>query len=361
MSRAAAWAVLCTLAVPVVLFAQTAPRVPAFQGELPPEKSDWIQIYSLEWLKGDVLGMYDGQLEFDSAEFDIKTFKWYDVRELRTSKQMTVGLLDGRVAVGKVVMILERVIVIGETTVEYPRSQLLSISPALESRRLKWAGKMSAGLTVLAGNVDEVDANVNGYLKRRTVADRVTIDFIANLNSSEGNRTSDNSRINGTWDHFITDRFFLKALAAEWYRDPFQNISSRNSIGSGAGYQIIDRPKTTWEVSAGLGFQRTHFVNVEGDEEETPQTGAFSGSTKFEHDFTRIVEMNYEYTFHITNEESGRYNHHMLLGIETDWTDILDFDITLVWDRTQLPQAGADGVVPEQDDFRMVIGIGLEF
>jgi len=39
----------------------------------------------------------------------------------------------------------------------------------------------------------------------------------------------------------------------------------------------------------------------------------------------------------------------------------LDFDITWVWDRIQDPRQNADGSFPEQDDFRMMFGLGFSF
>ena len=242
---------------------------------------------------------------------------------------------------------------------ELEKAQVLTITPWARTKPRRWSGKLSLGATVLAGNVDQVDANINADLKRRSVRNRFVIDYIANLSNSESEVIADNQRVNTHWDHFITDRFFVKPAVGEWFRDPFQNLNSRITVGSGAGYQLIDKPRMEWEVSAGLAYQQTRFSNVETDDGES--TGALSASTTFEHDFTRWVEIDYEYTFHITDEKSGRYNHHMVTTVETEWTKSIDFDVTLVWDRTQLPREGADGVVPKQDDFRIVVALGIEF
>ena len=42
-------------------------------------------------------------------------------------------------------------------------------------------------------------------------------------------------------------------------------------------------------------------------------------------------------------------------------TSMLDFDITLVWDPTHDPRANSDGTFPEQDDFRLTFGLGIDF
>jgi len=44
---------------------QSAPQV--FQPAPPaPDTFDWIQLTSDEWLKGELIALYDGRLEFDS-------------------------------------------------------------------------------------------------------------------------------------------------------------------------------------------------------------------------------------------------------------------------------------------------------
>ena len=41
-----------------------------------PDAFDWIQLTSGEWLKGELIALYDGSLEFDSDELDNLTLDW---------------------------------------------------------------------------------------------------------------------------------------------------------------------------------------------------------------------------------------------------------------------------------------------
>ena len=43
-----------------------------------------LKLQSGEWLKGDIISMYDDELEFESEEFDTIFFDWQDVKELRS-------------------------------------------------------------------------------------------------------------------------------------------------------------------------------------------------------------------------------------------------------------------------------------
>jgi hypothetical protein len=51
----------------------------------------------------------------------------------------------------------------------------------------------------------------------------------------------------------------------------------------------------------------------------------------------------------------------MVATFETELTRWLDFDVSFVWDRTQDPQPDADGTEPKQDDFCLIVGLGIEF
>jgi hypothetical protein len=222
-------------------------------------------------------------------------------------------------------------------------------------------GKVSAGLTVRQGNADEVDANISAEIEHRRVRDRIELDYLASYGRSEGNETANDHRIDSQWTHFLTGRSFVKPAFLEWYRDPIQNLDSRTTAGAALGYQVFDTRRTEWQVSAGLAYQQTRWVGVEAGEEEDPTAAAFVGSTSFEQEWTKGIDFKFDYTFYLTKEDAGRYIHHALVSLETEWTDTLDFDVSLYWDRTQSPLAAPDGTLPDQDDFRMVVALGIEF
>jgi hypothetical protein len=66
------------------------------------------------------------------------------------------------------------------------------------------------------------------------------------------------------------------------------------------------------------------------------------------------------YNFSIVNEESGTYTHHAIATFETEVTSVLDFDVSFIWDRTRDPQVRADGSVPKQDDYKMLLTLGVD-
>lgn len=332
--------------------------------EAVPDAFDWVQLDTDEWLKGELIALYENELVFDSVKFGPRTLDWKDVKDIRTARPMTVGLNSGEVLVGKLVIAGEAARVIGNEggeRREIRRAQILSITLAGSKPFSRLGGKVSAGLTLREGNVDQIDANVSAEIEHRRVRDRIELDYLASYSSTEDVDTTNDQRINGQWKHFITRRFFVKPVIVEWYRDPIQNLDSRTTAGAGLGYQIFDTRRTEWQVSGGLSGQQTQWVGVEAGEEAEQTAAAFVGSTSFEQEWTRDIDFKFDYTFYLTQEDAGRYIHHALMSIETEWTDTLDFDVSLYWDRTQIPQAERDGTVPDQDDLRMVVSLGIEF
>jgi hypothetical protein len=367
--RYATFLLLLVLAAAVVLAAepgaaaqsspeQAQPRWPS--DEVLPTSEDWMQLDSDEWLKGELIALYEDELVFDSVKMGPRTLDWKDVRQIRTARAMTVGLTGGEVLMGKLLIAGDRVRVVGDEQREVPRSQVLSIVPAGSKPLSRLGGKISAGLTMRQGNVDQIDANVAAEIEHRRVRDRIELDYFANYSSNEGEETTNDQRIKGQWNHSITDRFFVKPAVVEWFRDPLQNLDARTAAGAELGYQIFDTRRTEWEVSAGLAWQQTRWVGVEAGEETVQTAAAFVGSTSFEQEWTKAIDFKFDYTFYLTREDAGRYIHHALVSIETEWTYTLDFDVSLYWDRTQIPQAEPDGTVPDQDDFRMVVSLGIE-
>jgi putative salt-induced outer membrane protein YdiY len=325
-------------------------------------KFDWVQMKSGEWVKGEIIVMYDDDLEFDSDEFDDLTLGWDDIQQIHSSRIMNVGLLNRRSAVGQLIVDGDRVTVIGDQGVqEFTRGEVLSITAGAPKEINFWTMKVYVGLIVRTGNSDVREANVQASFKRRTLRNRIGLDFVSNNNVTDGEEISNNQRTSAGWDRFINHRFFVKPIFGEHFRDPISNIRSRHTLGVGAGYQLIDSRKVDWEISGGPAYQETRFVDVTEGESPDETTPAFAVGTTAEWDITKWLEFDGQYRFQIVNEESGTYNHYLLISFETEITRLIDFDISWNWDRIQDPRQDSTGIIPEQDDFRTSVGLTFEF
>ena len=326
-----------------------------------PETFDWIQMNSGEWLKGEFIAMYKNSLEFDSDELDLLTLDWEDVRGVRSARVMQVRFVGGVTGIGKMEMDGDVVRLIGAEGGEFARTDIVSITGGAPSERNYWTAKISVGANVRSGNTDQIESNAKLNVQRRTPVNRILVDAIGNYGETEKIKTVDNLRAGANWDLFLSDRFFVTPLFVEYFRDPFQNISRRITVGAGLGWQIVDTPRIDWSTSAGPAYQETRFETVEAGSSETESTPAIKAGTVLDVEITNAIDFGFDYSFFLTNEASGSYNHHLVTGLEFDITSLIDFEVTFVWDRIQDPRPDADNVVPKQDDYRTIVALAFEF
>jgi putative salt-induced outer membrane protein YdiY len=331
--------------------------------EPPPDDFNWIQLTSGEWLKGEFKVLYDDQVEFDSDNLGLLQLDWADIKQVRGHAVHAINI-DGRKdgVVGNLQITDGKArIVSGESVSEFNRADIVSIAHGKPRERNYWSGKFSMGINVTEGNNKRPDINLGLDLKRRTADSRFLTDYLGYYSKSEGTKTDDNHRLSSTYDILKSKQFYWRPLLAEYYRDPFQNISYRVTLGAGAGYQLVDTTKTEWRVAAGPAFKYTKFENVEEDEADNESTPALWASTDYEHELNSRLDLILGYNTVIGNQQSGGYTHHALATLETELLSWLDFDVSFIWDRIQNPTPDSDGNTPEKDDYRFVVGLGLDY
>jgi putative salt-induced outer membrane protein YdiY len=334
----------------------------AWQPDAPmPDEFDWLQLASGEWLKGENKALYDDSLEFDSDHFGLIDIDWEDVAGIRSAKTLSVRTTTNDALVGRLLLEGDTAVVIGDTRAELPRADLLTITSGAPRERNYWNGLVSLGVNLRRGNTDQTESNANLRFQRRTIENRVLLDYFGNYNTTEGVQTANNHRGSATWDRFVSEKVFVRPVFAEYYRDPFQNIAHRGTIGTGVGYQLIDTQKTGWRVVAGPAYQWTQFDEVEPGEEDSEGTWALSAGTTYDTELTDWIDFTYDWRLQFTNEAAGRYNHHMIAGLEIDLLSDIDLTFSIVWDRIEEPQPNADGTLPKKDDFRLIFGLGYDF
>ena len=341
----------------------------------PPDNYDWIQLTSGEWLKGKLKVLYNKDVEFDSDELDLLKLDLEDVKRIRGHGIKGVRL-EGPASVvygrwkrpepitvyGEVEVTEDKVIITsGISSQEFARSDLIAIVSGEDKERDFWSAKISIGLNLTGGNTEQIDYSTNMDIRRRTAANRMVLTYLGNFTRTRDIDTVDNNRLNVYGDIFRTRQYYWRAVFGEYFRDPFQNIENRYSLGTGLGYHIIDTPKTAWDVTVGLAYQHTRFNSVEAGEEPEASTPALVVGTLYETELTKTVDFDVNYSFNLVNEESGQYSHHLVTSLETELTSWLDFDISFVWDRIEKPTANADGTVPEPDDYKLIFSLGVDY
>jgi putative salt-induced outer membrane protein YdiY len=323
---------------------------------------DWVQLVSGEWLKGEIKGLFDDSLEFDSDKLDLLTLDWEDVRYVETHIPGSAYIEDHGTVYGYFQINQNKIIVTnGGEPKEYDRSRLVSFITGGEEESDYWSAKITFGLIVRSGNTDQVDYNAKANIRRTTSFSRFNLDYVGNISNTQDIETINNHRVTANADRFMTRNFFWRPIFGEYYRDPFSNIDSRITVGAGAGYTIIDTSRTNWNVTGGPGYQATRFISVQEGEDIKETTPAMVVTTDYDIEINKKIDFIYSYNITWVNNASGGYTHHMVTTFESEITGSFDLDVSFIWDHISKPTAADDGTVPLPDDYRLTVGISYDY
>ncbi len=343
--------------------AQAGPAPEWSPSKLKEIQHDWIQLKSGEWLKGRFRGMQGERLNFYSEELNEQEFDWDKVIQLHTLKPVELLLMDRSTVTGRV-RVNTQYLVINEDAVVpqlFERDAVVAISPGGRTEWDRWSVDLSFGMAVRSGNVDEADVNSALTLKRVTASTRFGLTYSGYRSVVSDVDVADNHRATLYFDQWLSDRLYWRIAQAQAYRDPFQNIAARVTIGTGLGYDIFKGKRFDWHVTAGPAAQWVRFSSVSAGQAADVAGPAGIIGMEMEWDVTRRIDFNIEYSSLITGRDLGGISRHFEARWEVDLTSVLELDISFIWDRVTDPIPDLNGVTPKPDDFRLVTSLSLEF
>jgi hypothetical protein len=349
--------ILCSL--PPSAFAQEDPWQP-------PKPSsndwDWIRLGSGEWLGGELKGLREEKVEFDSDELNLLTLDWSDVAAIYSPRLHTYGFEHLEEVTGTATLEGDTLRVrVGNDVKTYPRYEMLSIIEGEMKEISFWSLKISGNSTIRAGNVDQKDYQAMVILKRAHPKSLLSFNYTGNLGEVSGEENVNNHRVALAFDYLITRNFFVTPFQGDLYSDRFQNIDTRGSAGAGLGYFVKRGSPFEWSINLAGGYQSTTFESVEPGQDLEESSGSIITGTAFEWDITGDIDFDFLWqgNFATSGSVSNFYHTQALFSLEL--TDVLDFDVSFTWDRVEDPTPREDGTVPEKDDFRTGVGLGLDF
>jgi hypothetical protein len=324
--------------------------------------SDWVQLKSGEWLRGEIKYVQNKEVEFDSDELDQQTLKLKDVRSLYTAHQMFTRFDYGLPLYGMVVISNDVVTVQSEPPVSLSRDDLIGITYGSGKTGLSnWSGDFNLGLSIQSGNNSQTTLSTSAELARRTPNTTLLVDYLGNYSQVNNVQSADNKRVNTTYDVRLNQDWFVRPVQLEYYQDTLANISYRLTGGVGAGYYVFDRTGLEWQLSAGPSYQYTRFENVEPGQSDSATTPAGVFNSYFKADVTSRLTFIQTLQSTLTEREAGQYTHHAVSTLEFEIKRHLNLDVSFIWDYLQEPQTKADGVVPQKSDYYLTVGFGVRF
>lgn len=324
---------------------------------------DWLLMSSGEWLKGEIVLMRDFDLQFESDEFDVVTVDWQDVEAMYTQHVYTYLLHDARTAyTGTMAMHDGRILVNdGDVILSLDRDELLSITPSSEREINLWSARISVGLSARSGNTDQADLTGRASFAREGPRTQLGLDYTGAYGILEGDTNTNNHRGNATFDVLLGRDLFVTPASFEVFSDEFQNISYRLTPGAGLGYYLVRHPDIEWQVRAGAGYQRTRFNSAFAGEDSAADDAAVLIGTFLDADITSRVDLILEYKLQLIVTDLGATNHHAQTTLELELTSFIDLDVSFIWDRIEDPSQETSGAAPKSDDFRLSVGLAIEY
>ena len=326
------------------------------------DDSDWVQLKSGEWLRGQLKYIQSKEVEFDSDEMDQQTLDLKDVSRVFTAHRVFTQFENLKPAYGKVVISNDLVMVQGAEPLSLHRDLLIGITPSGGRTGIRdWSGNLNLGLSLQSGNNQQTTITTIGELARRTPNTTLKFDYLGNYSQADKIENANNNRVNAIYDIRLNRDWFVRPVQAEYYQDKLANIAYRLTGGVGAGYYIFDRTGLEWTVAAGPSFQYTKFSTVETNQSDHASTPAGVLVSYFKTDITKRLTFIQSWNSTFTERESGQYTHHTVSALEFEIKRHLNLDVSFIWDYLQNPQTKSDGTVPQKSDYYLTVGMGVRF
>ncbi len=332
---------------------------------VPNKKWDWLQLTSGEWLKGELKIIYRDEMEFESEELDTLLLDLKDVHYVKSNTIVNVRVQIGRdefLYVGRVELGAKKITVHTVSgNQSFDRNSIIAIVPSVERERNYWSLRVALGAYARRGNSDQLDYSSKINATRRTTKSRVSIDYIGVYTKTEDIETANSQRVGFSYDIYASQRRYIRPLFGESLRDPFQNIDSKITLGTGYGYYLYDTKRTEWDVSIGPAYQSTEFLTVEEGEDKNPSSFAIVGTSHLNIEITEAIDLIMDYRLQWAEKESGGYSHHLVTALDFEVTKSLDIGLSLVWDRVNYPTADKLGELPRKDDYTFSFDFSYDF
>ena len=139
--------------------------------------SDWVQLKSGEWLRGELKYIQNKEVEFDSDEMDQQTLKLKDVSKLYTAHRVFTQFVNQEPVYGMVVISNDLVMVNGPEPLSLHRDLLMGITPSGGRTGIRnWSGEFNLGFSLQSGNNSQITLSTSAELARRTPNTTLLID-----------------------------------------------------------------------------------------------------------------------------------------------------------------------------------------
>jgi hypothetical protein len=104
---------------------------------VPPDDGyDWLRLVSGEWLRGELISVFNDEVEFDSDILDELTLDGEDVDQFYSPRTFSLSIRSQDIVVGRVWLNGDRVkVIVDQVEREFARDELLAITVSAKRER----------------------------------------------------------------------------------------------------------------------------------------------------------------------------------------------------------------------------------
>ena len=218
-------------------------------------------------LLGKVLKEDGGVVDFETSYAGTIKVKWSEISELIADEPITVLLKNKETREASNAKNTEAGVVLADdsgTTETIPSTEIAYVNPEpwRVGKGMKWSGRINIDLNYERGNSDKDEYHGDWETTFRWRDDRLKFYGDYEREKSNDVLTDDNWRINGRYDHFITQKFFYGATLGMEHDRP-ADLQRRTIVGPLIGYEFHESKAMNLDVAGGPMYVNEEFYDTE--------------------------------------------------------------------------------------------------
>jgi putative salt-induced outer membrane protein YdiY len=309
--------------------------------------ADTIVLKSGDRVTGTITGA-DNKVVTVKTDFagEIKV-NWSSVAEITSAAQLYVVTPDKRTVSGPITIEGTDLVVhtanSGDVRVALDQLSVLrspdaqaayekSLHPPLSA---DWKGGANAGLALARGNAETTNLNFGANANRKTLNDQITANssmVYAKNDAAGGGVTANEVLAEGRYDRNLLDDTIFWFVDGNFTHNALQGLALQSIYTGGLGWHAIHRPKTTFDVLAGLNYTRQTYGAVAGSTTPTPSVqrnliGATIGEN-YKHQFGAATTISEDFTFYPDLSDAGQYNFALDSAVNTKISKSFGWQVT---------------------------------
>ncbi len=220
---------------------------------------------------------------------------WPDILSIKSDDNLMVMLNDDAIYDGKLELSepgqakIKLSHVDATALIDLEELHYINPSPVYSGIGVLWSGRANLGGAINQGNTETSLLRFDAETTARTKDNRFRTGGVMNRARNQGQDTEYNSRANVQYDRFFSKKWY-GYVNGTLENDRFRDLRLRTTVGSGAGYQVIETDALNLSLEGGLNYINVNYFDAEDESFPTGRWALkynqklFGGNTRVFHD-----------------------------------------------------------------------------